>query len=68
MNVSELARKLKVTTDEMLEKLPQLGFDIGRRAIKVDDRIASKIIETWRVNEKKEKEKLRLAEIRGQTA
>ncbi len=68
MNVSELARKLKVTTDEMLEKLPQLGFDIGRRAIKVDDRIASKIIETWRVNEKKEKEKLRLAEIRGQNA
>ena len=44
MNVTELARKLKVTTDDLLNKLPELGFDIGRKAIKVDDRLAQRII------------------------
>ena len=38
MNITELARRLKVDTSELLEKLPQLGFDIGKRAIKMDDR------------------------------
>ncbi|MBI5254325.1 translation initiation factor IF-2 N-terminal domain-containing protein, partial [Candidatus Falkowbacteria bacterium] len=47
MNVSELARKLRTTTDELLAKLPELGFDIGKRAIKVDDRIASRIVQAW---------------------
>lgn len=45
MNVTELARRLKVPTNVLLETLPQYGFHIGRRAIKVDDRVARKIIE-----------------------
>ena len=47
MNISELARKLKTTAKELKEILPQAGFDIGKRAIKVDDRIAEKITEQW---------------------
>ncbi|MFA5358718.1 MAG: translation initiation factor IF-2 [Patescibacteria group bacterium] len=47
MNVTELARKLRVTTKELLELLPQLGFDIGARAIKVDPRVASQILREW---------------------
>lgn len=47
MNVTELARKLKIPTSELLDALPQLGFDIGRRAIKVDDRVADRIIQQW---------------------
>ncbi|MFA5021746.1 MAG: translation initiation factor IF-2 [Patescibacteria group bacterium] len=47
MNVSELARKLKTTSKELLEILPAVGFDIGRRAIKIDDRQAQKIVERW---------------------
>ncbi len=47
MNVTELARKLKITTVELLDALPQLGFDIGKRAIKIDDRVAHKIIGSW---------------------
>lgn len=47
MNVTELARRLRVPTKELLDILPQVGFDIGRRAIKVDDRIANKIIQQW---------------------
>jgi len=47
MNLSELARKLKVSPDVLRENLPKLGFDIGRKAIKVDDRVASKILKTY---------------------
>jgi translation initiation factor IF-2 len=59
MNVSELARKLKVPIGELRDLLPELGFDIGKRAIKVDDASARKIIESWHslmkeYNEKKQ--------------
>jgi len=67
MNISELSRQLKVTSTELFDKLPELGFDIGRRAIKVDDRIAQKIIEAWKRQSKKDREMTRIAEIRGET-
>ena len=64
MNVSELARRLKITSTELLDKLPGMGFDIGKRAIKVDDRLAYKIMDAWRVEEKKIRERQRLNELR----
>lgn len=47
MNVTELARKLKVPTKELLELLPSMGIDIGRRAIKINDSSAHKILKEW---------------------
>jgi len=47
MNVTELARRLRITPQELLAKLPELGFDIGQRAIKVDDRVAQQIYRKW---------------------
>ena len=47
MNITELARILKVPTQELRDKLPQLGFDIGQKAIKVDGKIADRIIREW---------------------
>ncbi|MFW5888268.1 MAG: translation initiation factor IF-2 [Patescibacteria group bacterium] len=47
MNVTELARRLKVTPNELREWLPQFGFDIGKKAIKIDNNVAGKIIEEW---------------------
>jgi len=47
MNITELARRLRVHPNELLLKLPDLGFAIGARAIKVDDRQAQKIMEAW---------------------
>lgn len=44
MNVSELARKLKINSVELLDILPEFGFDIGKRAIKVDANVAQKIL------------------------
>ncbi len=47
MNISELARRLRANPEELREKLPMLGFDVGRKAIKVDDRLVNKIMEKW---------------------
>src|SRR3989344_8237849 len=47
MNVGELARKLNISSKELLEILPAVGFHVGQRAIKIDDRQAHKIIEKW---------------------
>lgn len=47
MNVTELARRLKITTIQLHEVLPQMGIDVGRRAVKIDDRTANRILRTW---------------------
>jgi len=57
MNITELARKLKISTQELRDKLPEIGFSVGEKAIQIDDRVAQKILETW--NEYKEKEKIK---------
>jgi len=44
MNVTEVARQVNIPTPQLREIIPQLGFDIGKRAIQVDDRTARKII------------------------
>jgi len=56
MNITEIARRLRVTPDELREKLPILGFDIGRKAIKVDHREAERIIRRWQEHAWKQKQ------------
>ncbi len=63
MNLTELARKLKVPTSELKEKLPELGFDIGMKAIKVPDEMADRIIARWH----EEKKRMQF-EVKYQTA
>ena len=59
MNVTELARKLKITPNELREYLPGLGFDIGQKAIKVTNNVANKIIKEWpRLKRRIEQQKL----------
>lgn len=49
MNVSELARSLGVhPPQKLLQILPEFGFDIGARAVKIDDRVAEQIKKEWR--------------------
>ncbi|MBU2576017.1 translation initiation factor IF-2 [Patescibacteria group bacterium] len=55
MNVTELARQLKTTKEELLEKLPSLGFDIGVRAIKVDNSVAERIKQAWAQGARRQK-------------
>lgn len=47
MNIAELARKLNISLQELREVLPQVGFDVGSKAIKVDEVIANRIIKDW---------------------
>jgi translation initiation factor IF-2 len=47
MNISELARRLRVSTEEVRSKLPELGFDIGGKALKIPDRDVGKILNAW---------------------
>lgn len=49
MNITELARVLRVSPFELRQLLPQMGFNIGQKAIKVDKVIAKKIIKNWSV-------------------
>ncbi len=55
MNLTEIARRLKIPTKELKEKLPELGFDIGMKAIKVPDDMAARIIEKWKEEKKRER-------------
>jgi len=47
MNISELARKLKVTTNQLHEVLPLMGIDVGKRAVKINDTLAHKVMKNW---------------------
>ncbi len=47
MNITELARRLRVNPEEIRQKLPELGLSIGRRALKIDNRQAQRIMEAW---------------------
>jgi len=49
MNITELARALRISPFELRQLLPQMGFNIGLKAIKVDKVIAKKIIKNWSV-------------------
>ncbi|MFA7286096.1 MAG: translation initiation factor IF-2 [Patescibacteria group bacterium] len=72
MNLSELARRLKVSPNELRENLPRLGFDIGRKAIKVDDRVATKILRSYaqakREMEQRDKENRKQQELQTAVA
>ncbi len=54
MNISELARRLRVPTEELRAKLPELGFDIGNKAIKLPDRDVGKIMNAWQEHKKRQ--------------
>lgn len=61
MNVTELARKLKMNKKQLFDTIQSLGFDIGRRAIKIDERQAEKIIQAIS-DQKKKKSGFRISE------
>lgn len=62
MNVTEIIRELKMTKEEFFPLVAELGFDIGERAIKVDDRIAVKLIEAIKRRRKVQRHRSLFAE------
>jgi len=59
MNVTELARKLQMNTKELLQVLPQYGFDVGMKSIKIDDRVADQVMRKWKFIKRDLEEKRR---------
>lgn len=56
MNVTELYRRFNMNKDDFFPLVQSLGFAIGERAIKIDDRVAQQVIqaiETWQRQQKK---------------
>ncbi len=49
MNLTELARILRVSPQELRDILPQIGFHIGQKAIKIDNKTSKKIIKNWSI-------------------
>jgi len=47
MNVSELARQLHISIQELRDVFSLIGLHIGYRAIKVDAKVAKKVIANW---------------------
>lgn len=47
MNITELARILRISPQELRDLLPEMGFNIGQKAIKVDNNTAKKILKEW---------------------
>jgi translation initiation factor IF-2 len=47
MNVTELARRLKVPTTELREMLPKIGFEVGQKAIKINNKLAHQILNKY---------------------
>lgn len=67
MNVTQLARKLRINTKDLLDILPEYGFDIGKKAIKIDDRVAQQVMRKWRFI-KKDLDAKRRAELEERKA
>jgi translation initiation factor IF-2 len=55
MNITELARKIGLPTKELRVILPEIGFDIGQKAIKIDDNLANKIAEEFKKSDVRKK-------------
>lgn len=68
MNISELARRLRVPTEELRAKLPELGFDIGQKAIKIPDRDVGAIMGAWNQYKKRQYLKKKAEEQKARAA
>lgn len=61
MNVSELARQLRTSPKQLMDVLPKYGFDIGAKAVKIDDRVADQVMRKWKFMKRDMEEQARKA-------
>ncbi len=66
MNITELARILRINPQQLRNMLPELGFSIGQKAIKVDNNTAKKIIRNWSTLKREWEQKQLEEEIKKQ--
>ncbi|MDI3496265.1 MAG: translation initiation factor [Patescibacteria group bacterium] len=66
MNITELARILRINPQELKELLPEWGFSIGHKAIKIDNNTAKKIIRNWPTLKREWEQKKMVEQIKKQ--
>ncbi len=66
MNISELARKMRVNPKDMPGVFQEIGVDLGARAIKIDDATASKVLRAWPQIRRERENKLRAAQAEAE--
>ncbi len=64
ISVSEIARKLHITNNELIEKAESLGFNIGKKAIKINENTANQIIEKIKDFEKTKKSREKINKLK----
>lgn len=65
ISISDLARKLRITNQELLEKAIGYGFDIGKRAIKINDKLAEQFIQQYKDEQRKQKNKDKITKLKN---
>ncbi|HOC96535.1 MAG TPA: translation initiation factor IF-2 [bacterium] len=65
ISISNLARKLRITNQELLDKAVEYGFDIGRKAIKINDKIAEEFIQKYKEEQKRQKNKEKINKLKN---
>lgn len=64
ISISDLARKLRITNQELLDKTVEYGFDIGKKAIKINDKLAEQFIQKYKEEQKKQKSKDKINKLK----
>lgn len=64
ISVSEIARKLHITNNELIEKAESLGFNIGKKAIKINENTANQIIEKIKDFEKTKRSREKINKLK----
>lgn len=65
ISISDLARKLRITNQELLDKAIEYGFDIGKKAIKINDYLAEEFIQKYKDEQKKQKNKDKINKLKN---
>ena len=66
ISISDLARKLRITNQEVLERALGYGIDIGKRAIKINDKLAEQFIQKYKDEQKRQKTKDRINKLKDE--
>lgn len=64
INISEVSRKLKLTNKEFMEKAQALGFDIGQKSIKINEKLAEQVSEAIINSSKKNRQQEKMDKLK----
>ena len=65
ISISDLARKLRITNQELLEKATEYGLDIGKKAIKINDSLAEQFLQQYKDEQRKQKTKDKVTKLKS---